>query len=123
MRKGRDVWAYVRVDREAEQAYLSASHSWLDVDMTAEACRHAVERAPEGSTLTIHVPLSQRWVIEGLCKPVDQRAADRGISVRWDVYCASQDGRSGPMERARKVCQLGVAAWRLDRRRAPRTRV
>jgi hypothetical protein len=62
LRKGHGVWAYVRVDGGGEQAYLSSSDGWLDVDMTAEACRHAVERAPEGSTLTIHVPLSQRWL-------------------------------------------------------------
>jgi hypothetical protein len=114
LRKGRGVWAYVRVDGEGEQAYLSASRGWLDVDMTAEACRHAVARAPEGSTLTIHVPLSQRWVVEGLSAPVDKRAADREIRLVWDVYCAKQDGRSAPMERARKICQLGVAAYRLD---------
>jgi hypothetical protein len=95
--------------------------------MTAESCRHEVERAPDGSTLTIHVPLSQRWVVEGLHGPVDKRAADRGITLVWDVYCASQDGRSAAMERARKIAHLGVAAWRLpngqQRRSAPRTRV
>jgi hypothetical protein len=88
MRKGRGVWSYVRVDEETEQAYLSVSDSWLDVDMTAEACRLDVERTRDRSTLTIHVPLSQRWVVEGLRAPVDKRAADRGISLRWDVYCA-----------------------------------
>jgi hypothetical protein len=119
MRKGRGVWAYVRVNEEAEQAYLSASEGWLDVDMTAVACHHAVARAPEGSTLTIHVPLSQRWVVEGLHAPVDKRAADRRVNLVWDVYCASQDGRSAAMERARKIAQLGVAAWRLDTRRSP----
>jgi hypothetical protein len=46
LRTGRGVWAYVRVAEETEQAYLSASDGWLDVDMTAEACCHAVERAP-----------------------------------------------------------------------------
>jgi hypothetical protein len=115
MRKGRGVWAYVRVEEEAEQAYLSSSDGWLDVDMTAEACRHAVERAPDGSTLTIHVPLSQRWVVEGLRAPVDKRAADRQISLHWDVYCASQDGRSAAMERARTIAQLSVAAWRREK--------
>jgi hypothetical protein len=110
MRKGRGVWSYVRVDEETEQAYLSVSDSWLDVDMTAEACRHAVEGARDGSTLTIHVPLSQRWVVEGLRAPVDKRAAERQISLVWDIYCANQDGRSAAMEQARKVCQLGVAA-------------
>jgi hypothetical protein len=116
LRTGRGVWAYVRVNEETEQAYLSASDGWLDVKMTAEACRHAVERAPEGSTLTIHVPLSQRWVVEGLRAPVDKHAADRQIHLVWDVYCASHDGKSAPMERAHKICQLGAAAWRLDRR-------
>jgi hypothetical protein len=114
LRQGRGVWAYVRVDDESAQAYLSSSDGWLDVDMTAEACRHAVERAPEGSTLTMHVPLAQRWVVEGLHAPVDKRAADRGISLHWNIYCATQDGRSAPMERARTIVQLGVAAWRLD---------
>jgi hypothetical protein len=114
MRKGRGVWAYVRVDGEGEQAYLSSSDGWLDVDMTAEACRHSVERTPDGSSLTIHVPLSQRWVVEGLHGPVDKLAADRGISLVWDVYCASQDGRSAAIERARKIAQLGVAAKCLD---------
>jgi hypothetical protein len=94
--------------------YLAASEGWLDVGMTAEACRHAVERTPDGGTLTIHVPLSQRWVVEGLHGPVDTLAADRGITLVWDVYCASQDGRSAPMERARKIAQLGVAAYCLD---------
>jgi hypothetical protein len=116
MRKGRGVWAYVRVDAEAEQAYLSPSDGWLDVDMTAEACRHAVQRASRGSSLTIHVPISQRWVVEGLRAPMDKLASERGIRLSWDVYCASQDGRSAPMERARTIAQLGVAAWqRADR--------
>ena len=75
--------------------------------MTAEACRHAVERTPDGGSLTIHVPLSQRWVVEGLHGPVDTLAAARGITLVWDVYCARRDGRSAPMERARKIAQLG----------------
>jgi len=78
-----------------------------------------VERTPDASSLTIHVPLSQRWVVEGLHGPVDKRAADRKIRLVWDIYCASQYGKSLPMERARKIAQLGVAAWRLDRRSAP----
>ena len=114
LRKGWGVWAYVRVDEEGEQAYISSSNGWLDVDMTAEACRHALERAPDRSTLTIHVPLSQRWVVEGLRAPVDKRAADRQIRLVWDVYCASQDGRSAPMERARTIARLGAAAWRRE---------
>jgi hypothetical protein len=122
LRTDRGVWSYVRVDGETEQACLSALDGWLDVDMTAEACRHAVERAPMGSGLTIHVPLAQRWVVEGLRAPVDQMAADRGISVRWDVYCARQDGRSAAMERAGKIAHLGVAAWRLDRHSAQQLR-
>jgi hypothetical protein len=119
LRNGHGIWAYVRVNEEGEQAYLSSSNGWLDVDMTAEACRHAVERAPDGSTVRIHVPISQRWVVEGLRAPVDKRAADRAVTLVWDIYCASQDGRSAPMERARKIAQLGVAAWRLDRRSGP----
>jgi hypothetical protein len=115
LRKGRGVWAYVRVEEERELAYVSASTEWLDVDMTAEACRHAVERAPEESSLTIHIPFSQRWVVEGLHGPVDKRAAERGIRVQWEVYCASQDRKSKNMERARKIAQLGVAAWRLEK--------
>ena len=115
MRNGRGVWAYVRVEEERGQAYLSASKEWLDVEMTAAACRHAVECAPEGSSLTIHIPFSQRWVVEGLHGPVDKRAAERGIRVQWEVYCASQDGKSKNMERARKIAQLGVAAWPLEK--------
>jgi hypothetical protein len=75
--------------------------------MTAEACRHAVEHTPGAGTVTLHVPLSKSWVVEGLHGPVDTLAAARGITLVWDVYCARRDGRSAPMERARKIAQLG----------------
>jgi hypothetical protein len=114
LRKGRGVWAYVRTDGKEQRAYLSASEGWLDVDMTAEACRHAVERTPEGGSLTLHVPIAQRWVTEGLRGPVDKLATERNVSLAWDIYCKSQDGQQPAMERANKIAQLGVAAWRKE---------
>jgi hypothetical protein len=34
--------------------------------------------------------------------------------LAWDIYCKSQDGQQPAMERANKIAQLGVAAWRKE---------